>query len=141
MAEHLGLAIPDLSKNDGESVWLQHSQLKMSIPHIHYHPSRPYLQVGFDSGDGTNYYAAPGSQTVAIKNMRQRSNFGTPGRWLFKLDGATVETPGLLFADSQILSPLCMYSKSQVKSICVDNLHYWYTSGNCVRYIPVTMSS
>ncbi|NXI35871.1 TECTA protein, partial [Galbula dea] len=42
--------------------------------------------AGFNSGDDTNYYNIPGSQTEAIINITQTSNVNVPGRWVFQVD-------------------------------------------------------
>lgn len=44
-----------------------------------------YMQVGFDSGDGKNFYATPNSQTDRIKDIVRDSTVGIEGRMLFKL--------------------------------------------------------
>ncbi|NXM97628.1 TECTA protein, partial [Sylvia borin] len=42
--------------------------------------------VGFNSGDDTNFYNIPGSQTDAIINITTTSNVKVPGRWVFQVD-------------------------------------------------------
>ncbi|NXO77419.1 TECTA protein, partial [Sitta europaea] len=42
--------------------------------------------VGFNSGDDTNFYNIPGSQTDAIINITTTSNVKVPGRWVFRVD-------------------------------------------------------
>ncbi|NXS47126.1 TECTA protein, partial [Balaeniceps rex] len=54
--------------------------------------------AGFNSGDETNYYNIPGSQTAAIINITKTSNVNVPGRWVFQVDefkvtGVTTEAP------------------------------------------------
>ncbi|XP_066194959.1 alpha-tectorin-like [Sylvia atricapilla] len=39
--------------------------------------------AGFNSGDDTNFYNIPGSQTDAIINITTTSNVKVPGRWVF----------------------------------------------------------
>lgn len=36
-------------------------------------------QVGFDAGDGTNFFSQPGSQTADVLNLVSQSNMGVPG--------------------------------------------------------------
>ncbi|XP_070620087.1 sushi, nidogen and EGF-like domain-containing protein 1 [Erythrolamprus reginae] len=43
-------------------------------------------QAGFDSGDKVNYYNIPGSRTPEILNIKETTNVGEPGRWLFQVD-------------------------------------------------------
>ncbi|XP_076216835.1 alpha-tectorin-like isoform X1 [Aptenodytes patagonicus] len=54
--------------------------------------------AGFNSGDQTNFYNIPGSQTEAIINITQTSNVNIPGRWVFQVDefkvtGVPTEVP------------------------------------------------
>ncbi|NWT11368.1 TECTA protein, partial [Vireo altiloquus] len=42
--------------------------------------------AGFNSGDETNFYNIPGSQTEAIINITTTSNVKVPGRWVFRVD-------------------------------------------------------
>ncbi|NXH38106.1 TECTA protein, partial [Dicaeum eximium] len=42
--------------------------------------------AGFNSGDGTNFYNIPVSQTDAIINITTTSNVNVPGRWVFRVD-------------------------------------------------------
>ncbi|XP_071588840.1 sushi, nidogen and EGF-like domain-containing protein 1 [Heliangelus exortis] len=42
--------------------------------------------AGFNSGDDTNFYNIPGSQTEAIVNVTDTSNVGVRGRWVFQVD-------------------------------------------------------
>ncbi|XP_059729648.1 sushi, nidogen and EGF-like domain-containing protein 1 isoform X2 [Haemorhous mexicanus] len=42
--------------------------------------------AGFNSGDDTNFYNIPGSQTDAIINITTTSNIKVPGRWVFRVD-------------------------------------------------------
>ncbi|XP_041453734.1 sushi domain-containing protein 2-like isoform X2 [Lytechinus variegatus] len=51
-------------------------------------------QVGFNAGDGSNYYSVPGSRTDAILEISQTSNILVPGRWVFRIDGKSVEAGG-----------------------------------------------
>lgn len=46
--------------------------------------------AGFNSGDDTNFYNIPGSQTDAIINITTTSNVKVPGRWVFRVDNFQV---------------------------------------------------
>ena len=51
-------------------------------------------QVGFNVGDGV-HAVIPASRTDAIINITHTSNVGTPGMWVFRVDGeAVVMTAG-----------------------------------------------
>ncbi|XP_014117523.1 PREDICTED: sushi, nidogen and EGF-like domain-containing protein 1 [Pseudopodoces humilis] len=54
--------------------------------------------AGFNSGDDTNFYNIPGSQTNAIINITTSSNVKVPGRWVFQVDDfqVTGELRGVL---------------------------------------------
>ena len=47
-------------------------------------------QVGFNAGDGINYFAVPDSRTPEIGNIEETSNVDTTGRWIFRIDQATI---------------------------------------------------
>ena len=49
-------------------------------------------KVGFDAGDGENYYNVPGSRTDDIVNIDDQSNVGQPGRFIFRIDNNTIQT-------------------------------------------------
>ena len=52
-------------------------------------------QAGFDAGDGARSYSLNGSGTEEILLLSETSNVGTPGLWLFRVDGnATIEPAG-----------------------------------------------
>ena len=51
-------------------------------------------QVGFDAGDGIRHATIPGSRTDSIINITQTSNVGTPGVWIFRIDGQEVVVAG-----------------------------------------------
>ncbi|XP_038045492.1 uncharacterized protein LOC119720051 isoform X2 [Patiria miniata] len=50
-------------------------------------------QVGFDAGDGVNFYLISEARTADIVNIDERSNIGIRGRWLFRIDQSSVELP------------------------------------------------
>jgi len=45
-----------------------------------------YTQVGFNKGDGENYFNLPGSRTPDIANLAQTSNVDYRGMWIFRVD-------------------------------------------------------
>ena len=46
-------------------------------------------QVGFNSGDNTNYYEVPESRTSSIVNIETTSNVGVAGMWIFQVNNET----------------------------------------------------
>ena len=56
-----------------------------------------YLKVGFDSGNGKDFYAIPESRKADVINMTDKTNVGVPGVMIFKLSNANsgIVLPGL----------------------------------------------
>ena len=52
------------------------------------------LQVGFNAGDGRRYFSVPGSRTASIVNVETTTNVGLRGRWVFRIDQASVVVAG-----------------------------------------------
>ncbi|XP_063957459.1 protein mesh-like [Lytechinus pictus] len=50
-------------------------------------------QAGFSAGDNSNYYHLEGSNTQEIININRKSNINVPGRFIFRIDGATITEP------------------------------------------------
>jgi len=50
------------------------------------------LQVGFNNGDGVNYYMHPLSLTPNVLYIYTQSNVGVKGRWIYRVDGSTCIT-------------------------------------------------
>lgn len=51
-------------------------------------------QVGFNAGDGTNYYAVNGSMTDSMLNLTQMSNIDVPGQFVFRVDEREIANAG-----------------------------------------------
>ena len=49
------------------------------------------FQVGFDAGDGLNFYALPSSRTRTIANVERETNVNVIGRYMFRTDSTTVD--------------------------------------------------
>merc|ERR1712025_496216 len=64
-------------------------------------------QVGFNDGRG-NYYSVPGSQTDDMQYIDDRTNCRTTGRFIFKVDGVTIQaaTPAPSSVPISINDPL-----------------------------------
>ena len=69
-------------------------------------------QVGFDAGDGINFYAVPGSQTLNISDIGLDSNVGKAGQWMFRLDSTTVIIPGINLAFTLSLLSITSHPRS-----------------------------
>ena len=57
---------------------------------------RIMFQVGFDAGDGVNYYAIDGSRTDAMLDIENTSNINVLGKYMFKVSNANITAPGML---------------------------------------------
>ncbi|OWF43092.1 sushi, nidogen and EGF-like domain-containing protein 1 [Mizuhopecten yessoensis] len=69
--------------------------------------------VGFNAGDGLNGYTVNGSLSDDVVNLVNRSNVGVPGKFLFRVDGGTVQP-----ADQTISSNNSKYNYKAV----IENL-------------------
>lgn len=48
----------------------------------------------FNAGDGTHYYAVPGSMTDSMLNLPQLSDIGVPGQFVFRVDEREIANAG-----------------------------------------------
>uniref|UniRef100_A0A914PBJ6 Uncharacterized protein n=1 Tax=Panagrolaimus davidi TaxID=227884 RepID=A0A914PBJ6_9BILA len=75
-------------------------------------------QAGFDAGDGKNRLMLGGSCENEILTIGKRSNVNSPGKWIFRVDSANIETAGCTagFLPSDILkiSPSYVTALGQV---------------------------
>ncbi len=51
-------------------------------------------KAGFDAGDGKTLFVIPGSCSHDIITIGDRSNVGSPGKWVFRVDNADIQSPG-----------------------------------------------
>ncbi|XP_033100073.1 sushi domain-containing protein 2-like [Anneissia japonica] len=51
-------------------------------------------QVGFNAGDGRNFYSVPGSRNASIVDIDTTTNVGVIGRWVFRIDEENVIEDG-----------------------------------------------
>ena len=50
--------------------------------------------MGFDAGDGVNYYSVPGSQTSAMLDIETTSNINVIGKYMFSVSAVNITAPG-----------------------------------------------
>ncbi|XP_072026699.1 protein mesh-like [Amphiura filiformis] len=62
-------------------------------------------QAGFNAGDGIRFFSISGSRTSAIVDIETTTNIGTPGRWLFRVDTATIQNSGCNTAGNLAIYP------------------------------------
>ena len=48
--------------------------------------------MGFNAGDGVNYFVVPSSRTPEVADIEETSNVDVPGRWIFRIDLATIDS-------------------------------------------------
>ncbi|XP_065942667.1 uncharacterized protein [Magallana gigas] len=83
-------------------------------------------QVGFNAGDGTNYYSVSGSMTDSLLNLPQMSNIGVPGQFVFRVENREITAP-----DNCASSP-CVHgscSNGHLQYVCTCDPGY--TGVNC----------
>ena len=51
------------------------------------------VQVGFNGGDGVHFFSRPETQSDSILLLDDNSNVCVPGKYVFRIDGETVQ-PG-----------------------------------------------
>ena len=65
--------------------------LYANIEWIRANPTHSPAQVGFDEGDGVNFYVVPGTETDdGVFGLTSSSNIGVDGMWGFKVSGTSV---------------------------------------------------
>ncbi|XP_063420882.1 sushi domain-containing protein 2-like [Mytilus trossulus] len=62
-------------------------------------------QVGFDAGDGLNYYAIDASRTSNIINVTQMSNIDFPGKLIFRVDSTSIKKGGCNVEGTLTITP------------------------------------
>ncbi|VDI51850.1 Hypothetical predicted protein [Mytilus galloprovincialis] len=51
-------------------------------------------QVGFDAGDGNNFFVLDASRTADIINVKTMSNIDVPGKFIFRVDSSSIKQGG-----------------------------------------------
>ncbi|XP_071153471.1 protein mesh-like [Mytilus edulis] len=62
-------------------------------------------QVGFDAGDGLNFYAIEASRTTNIINVTQMSNIDVPGKFIFRVDSTSIKKGGCNVEGTLTITP------------------------------------
>lgn len=60
---------------------------QMCINDHNFHSS----QAGFNAGDKQESYSIAGAQTAGVLNLTFTSNVEIPGKWVFRVDSATIK--------------------------------------------------
>lgn len=76
-------------------------------------------QVGFNKGDGVNYFSPSISGTSDVVNIGNTSNVGVAGRYVWQVSGATIIPAGKLNCiHAELVRHTCMASISPLP--CCD---------------------
>ncbi|CAG2243523.1 unnamed protein product [Mytilus edulis] len=62
-------------------------------------------QVGFDAGDGLNFYAIDASRTSNIINVTKMSNIDFPGKFIFRVDSTLIKKGGCNVGGTLTITP------------------------------------
>ncbi|XP_077312319.1 alpha-tectorin-like [Lithobates pipiens] len=72
---------------DGNRTFLLYNYEDIQWPSIYgYHQHGPLSLAGLNSGYDTGYYTLPGSLSLDITNLANKSNVNFTGRWAFRVD-------------------------------------------------------
>ncbi|KAI1716123.1 nidogen-like domain-containing protein [Ditylenchus destructor] len=85
-------------------------------------------QAGFDFGDGNHRMMIPGSCTGDVLKINDQSNVGDPGKWVFRVDRAAIQTAGCTQESGNVqlrISPnfvhIMMRQPIELVGPCVEN--------------------
>ncbi|KAI1707227.1 nidogen-like domain-containing protein [Ditylenchus destructor] len=85
-------------------------------------------QAGFDFGDGNHRLMIPGSCTGDVLKINEQSNVGDPGKWVFRVDRAAIQTAGCTQGTGKVqlrISPSFVYTITrqpiELVGPCVEN--------------------
>ncbi|CAC5420802.1 Sushi, nidogen and EGF-like domain-containing protein 1,Alpha-tectorin [Mytilus coruscus] len=62
-------------------------------------------QVGFDAGDGFNFYAIEASRTASVINVTRMSNIDNPGKFIFRVDTTKITNGGCNVEGTLTITP------------------------------------
>ncbi len=103
-----------------------------------------FPQVGFDAGDGVNYFNALGSQTSQMLNLFLLSNAqpNNPGKQCFKIDSTTIASPSVMSPDANLtnLVPNGGLSLSPLYSRTVNSYSLRVTNGFALTLTPTAVN-
>ncbi|CAG2210018.1 unnamed protein product [Mytilus edulis] len=96
-------------------------------------------QVGFDAGDGLNYYAIEASRTSNIINVTQMSNIDFPGKFIFRVDSTLIKKGGCNVEGTLTITPreatMVGGTKLIISGPCFNlskAINLWMSDGNSV---------
>ncbi|XP_041030218.1 alpha-tectorin [Carcharodon carcharias] len=80
-------------------------------------------QAGFNGGDTSHFFSLPTSRTSEMMNIEETSNVNFPGRWIFRIDGETIDPSSGCSLKGQFFrrgDVFWMDEKCQTKCRCLD---------------------
>ena len=93
------------------------------------------IKVGFDAGDGTNFYSFPTAFTADIINIGRSTNSGVTGRYVFRIDGQVIDVQPITesgmyineirlirFSESIYILPFCHFVHSDLQKLFIYSL-------------------
>ncbi|XP_076091897.1 protein mesh-like [Mytilus galloprovincialis] len=96
-------------------------------------------QVGFDAGDGLNFYAIEASRTSNIINVTKMSNIAFPGKFIFRVDSTLIQKGGCNVKGTLTITPreaiMIGGTKLIISGPCFNlsrEIHLWMSDGKGV---------
>ena len=89
--------------------------------------------MGFDAGDGVNYYSVPGSQTSAMLDIETTSNINVIGKYMFSVSAVNITAPGKIQSNvvreqsqkaGQFLKHIFMYNCTPNSILSLDMIPF-----------------
>ncbi|GCC20590.1 hypothetical protein chiPu_0019153 [Chiloscyllium punctatum] len=80
-------------------------------------------QAGFNGGDNNHFFSLPTSRTSEMMNIEETSNVNFPGRWIFRIDGDTIDPSNGCSLNGQFFRRGDVFwaeEKCQTKCRCLD---------------------
>ncbi|XP_043532334.1 alpha-tectorin [Chiloscyllium plagiosum] len=80
-------------------------------------------QAGFNGGDNSHFFSLPTSRTSEMMNIEETSNVNFPGRWIFRIDGDTIDPSNGCSLNGQFFRRGDVFwaeEKCQTKCRCLD---------------------
>ncbi|XP_076071661.1 protein mesh-like [Mytilus galloprovincialis] len=101
-------------------------------------------QVGFDAGDGFNFYAIEASRTASVINVTSMSNIDHPGKFIFRVDTTQITNGGCNVEGTLTITPreATMFGGTQliISGPCFNKTLPYYWSDMFTVYVGIEES-